>query len=438
MKIVKIIIIIILSFLLGIEVLTAQPLLELDINSSIAVAVKNNLTLQKAASKITEAEAKLKETKAGYKPQMGFQTTYTRMGPVSVFDIPVNGGTQEIKIGNEDNYDVGLTLRKALATFGRLESAEKLSALNLQNNKLEYQKEIKDIVFEVKRSYYDILRAQRLNQVAQEANDNTQKHLKIAEANFNAGTVPRYDVLRAEVLLANAQQALISAQHGVELSLANFKNVLGIPLDTEVKTKTNVDTYPELSEEEYWEIALKHRIEFQQADMNIQVGETTQKLAKSNNKPNIDFVSNYDVKNQTVMSKPQLFTANVIFSYPFYDSGITKDKLVQAQEYTRQAVLLKQDLERNVKLELKQAYLALLEAKEKLKTTLKNVERAKEALKIAEVRYEAGMGTMLELNDSQVALSSAEMDQTLAEFELLLAYNRLEKVTGSAQLVNGE
>jgi outer membrane protein len=415
----------------------AQSLENLDIDASIKIALKNNLNLQTAASKVKEAEAKLKETQATNRPQFSFQTTYTRMGPVPSFDIPAGNTTQHLKIGNEDNYNVGLTLQKAIATFGRLESSEKLNDLSLQNDKLEYSRQAKEIVWQVKKGYYDITRAQRLYQVANEAKANTQNHLKIAQANFKAGTVPRYDVLRAEVMLADAEQYLISAQNGVELSLANFKNILGIPLETEITTKTDTDIYSELSEAEYWEIALKNRIEFQQADLNIQIGEAMQRLAKANDKPNLSFATTYNVKNATVMTKPQSWTANVILNYPFYDSGVTKNKLKQAQEYTRQAVLLKEDLKRNIKLELKQAYLSLLEAKEKLKTTQKNVEQAQEALKIAEVRYQAGMGTMLELNDSQLALSNAEVNQTVAEFDLQVAFARLEKVTGSAKIEVG-
>jgi outer membrane protein TolC len=94
------------------------------------------------------------------------------------------------------------------------------------------------VLFQVKAAYYDVLHAQALTAVAQEAVDNAQTRRKTAQALVEAGISSRVDIFRADAAIAAAQQSLIAAQNAVEVSKAGLNDLLGRDVNTPLEVQS--------------------------------------------------------------------------------------------------------------------------------------------------------------------------------------------------------
>ena len=81
---------------------------------------------------------------------------------------------------------------------------------------------------------------------------------------------------------------------------------------------------------------------------------------------------------------------------------------------------------------MRQAQLDLIEARQRIGTAQKELASAREALRVAEVRYRAGVGTNVEVTDAQVAVARAGQNVADAEFDYQTAIVRLEYATGAS------
>jgi outer membrane protein TolC len=89
-----------------------------------------------------------------------------------------------------------------------------------------------------------------------------------------------------------------------------------------------------------------------------------------------------------------------------------------------------QQLQRNIKLEVRRAYQDLIKAERRLELAKKQLEIAKKNLSAAEGRYKAGVGTIVELMDAEASLSSASVGKLEALYTYILANYTLKKVIG--------
>ena len=96
----------------------------------------------------------------------------------------------------------------------------------------------------------------------------------------------------------------------------------------------------------------------------------------------------------------------------------------------KQAHLLQQQTTELVALDVWQAALSLDEAKAKLASTSKTVEQAEEGLRLARIRYEAGVGTPVEVTDARTALAAAETNHVNAVYSYRVAEARLARAVG--------
>ena len=83
-----------------------------------------------------------------------------------------------------------------------------------------------------------------------------------------------------------------------------------------------------------------------------------------------------------------------------------------------------------IELEVRSAYLNLLEAKTLIDVQRETVEQAQESVRIANLRYESGMITSVELTDAQLALSQAEVHRLQSLHDYAVGLARLEKAIG--------
>ena len=165
-------------------------------------------------------------------------------------------------------------------------------------------------------------------------------------------------------------------------------------------------------------------------------------IARAGYRPSINFLTTlqfqaqYD-NNRWPDRKDWLrsYFSGVMISIPIFDSWRTPAKVKQAKLDLSQSRLSESELEDNVKLEVEQSWWNYQRARESLTSQGQAVEMARRGLAIARVRYENGVGTQLELFESEVALAMAETNRVRAFYDLATGYAALQKALGEEELI---
>jgi OMF family outer membrane factor len=122
-------------------------------------------------------------------------------------------------------------------------------------------------------------------------------------------------------------------------------------------------------------------------------------------------------------------------SFNLFDWGAAKAKVTQAEANARGLGLRVKGMEDQLRLEVQQAYQALLEARERIPLAETSVKQAQENLEITKIRYEAGLATTVDVLDSQMLLTQNESASVQASFDYDLALVKLAKASGDTGLI---
>lgn len=269
--------------------------------------------------------------------------------------------------------------------------------------------------------YFNMLNATNMKALRQESVDRLQAHLDNVIAQYNVGIVARADVLRSEVELANAQQNYISAANGYDVAEATLNNIIGTPLDTTLVLKDSLQYVPYENDMEYClAYSREHRPELKQAEYAIDAAEAAVVEARSGHMPKVSAnASNSWSSSNWPGDDNEEWAVGVTASMNIFDSGVTWSKIHAAQENLAKAKESERQIKDSVELEVRTDYLNMREAEKRISTTQVAVAQAEEDYHIALVRYQAGVGTNLDVMDAQEALTEAKTNY----YQALYNYN---------------
>lgn len=412
--------------LLG-SVVQAAPV-ELSLDESVALALKNNPAVQIKAADREKAAWAVREAQAAKGPTLTFVHADTRTSPARV--ISTTGRVPDIS----NNFDNKLKLNMDLYTGGRVEALITQAELSLQSADLELAKNRQQTKLDATSGYFSLLQNRNLVQVNQESVDNFTAHLRNVQAQYDVGTVARSDVLRSEVELANAQQKLIQAQNNYEVAMATLSNVLGLPHSSEIKLKEELkyEKYGQ-SLDDCLKFALVNRPDVNQAQAGLDRSKEGVKVARSGYLPTISVIGTKDwYDSEFPGEKNHNWYAGVSASLTLFDTQLTRSKVKEAEYAVVNASETARQTRDSVALDVRKAYLNMREAEKRIETSKVAVDKAEEDFKIAQVRYTAGVGTNLDVIDAQLALTQAKTNYIQAMYDYNSNRANLDKAMGVA------
>ncbi|HWQ60745.1 MAG TPA: TolC family protein [Negativicutes bacterium] len=412
-------------FLLAVpgQVSLAAPV-ELSLDDSIALALKNNPEIKLADSARKKSLWAVRQAAAGMGPNLAFTHTDKRYDSFNTTKLYLYG-IKQYEWSNK--YDNLLTLSLPLYSGGKLDGQLDAARLGFKVADLGVAATRQQLTQTVTTYYFGVLQYRNSLQVSRQTVDNYVRHLKNVQLQFEAGVVAKSDVLASEVSLANAQVNLIKAQNSHVLAVANLNNAIGLPLDSELALKEDLK-YTEYAQtlDECAKYALVNRPELAQYQAKVAIAGDDVKVARSGYLPQVNFSATQDWYDAEFPGNDnKTWSVGVAASFNVFDSGLTRSKVRQAQEglaTAREQAGQKRDA---VLLEVRQYYLSMREAEKRIEASQVGVNQAEENLRIAELRYSAGVGTNLDVLDAVLSLNTAK----LSNIQALYDYN-----TNKAQL----
>ena len=394
----------------------------LTLDECIAIALEAQPRIQATLSDYAAARYRVNQALSPLLPQLSGLVSTTQSQGISASTLAPT--SRQLP----DTFLAQVSLSQLLFDFGKnlaaTEAARKLAEVAVED--VELQRQL--ISLAVKEAYTNILFAGRLIRVQEQAVQRAELNLRSAKGFFEVGTRPKSDVARAEVDVANARVDLIRARNALRTARVALNTAMAIDVDTPTAVQDNlVFEAVNLERGQLRGEALRSRPEYRQSKLRVSAAEATERQTFRGFFPDISGTGSYGG------SQPQLnenWTLGLSLSWSLFDGGNRVAKYQEAKANLEGARQRVKSTELDIIQNVEQAEIAVEEAQERIQAAQALVASAQENFRLAQGRFDAGVGTILELTDAQLALTQAQNTeaQALADYRIALA--RLDRAVG--------
>ena len=427
----------------------------LNLEQSLQIAKQSNLTIQAAEQKLKSDEAQISVARSALMPRISANGNYTYFKDVQKSVIQAEGGFGfpipgeemddmstpsvdneseliELEFGAHHNIQGTVSLSQPVFAWGRYYYNYQAAKLGYEAAQKELTAAYEKLRLNVYEAFYRVLIAQEFVKVAEQSVELVEKQLGIAQTSLDAGAATNFDVLRAKVQLANAKSQVIRAKNGVKIAKNAYKTLLNLPLADDISVEGSFEI-PEvkIKLDELIKQALEKRPEITRSQLNEQAGQKQLSVAKTRNLPDFAFFSNYQISHsERLIEMNRIWSLGLQINIPIFDGFASRAAVKQSESVLKQLQIGTEQVMSIVETEVRNAYLALLEAKTLIDVQRETVAQAQESVRIATIRFENGMITTVELTDTQLALIQSKVNRLQAQHDYVIGLARLEKAIG--------
>ncbi len=400
-----------------------QPI---TLGQALELARRNNRDLQVALLELQRSRYALKEAEAGLLPTVGISADLSRsQSSSSQLQEELSGPNS---LGSNDEPTTAFSgqaqLSYDLYTSGLGKARRNAAREQVRFNELAVETQSEEIRLNVTTDYYNLQQSDEQVRIAQSAVQNSEASLRDAEALERAGVGTRFDVLRSQVNLANAQQDLTNARSQQAISRRQLATRISLPQGINISAADPVQLAGlwDLTLEESIVRAFQNRPELQQqlAQRNINEQQRRQALAELG--PQISLVASYDLLDQfdDSVSVTDGYSFGVRATLNLYDGGAARARASQQKVNIAIAETQFAEQRNQIRFQVEQAFSTQQSNLENVQTANTALEQAREALRLARLRFQAGVGTQTDVINSENDLTRAEGNRVTA----ILDYNR--------------
>ena len=406
----------------------AQEPQSLSLTDAERIAIQNHPQIQAAGYLAIAAEARVTQARSAYYPQAAGSLT----AAVAEHDSRISAGALNNPI-IYDRYANGVTVSQLVTDFGRTHELVKSSSLHAEAEKENVTTSRADVLLNVDRAFFSVLRAQAVLKVAEE----TVKTRQVVSDQITALEKNKLksglDVSFANVDLAQAQLLLIQAQNGVEGSYADLSAALGYADEKQFRlAEEPVPPAPPADVTTLVSEALQNRPELISRRLDVSAAQSYATAERDLWLPTISAVG---VAGLAPYHEEPLGSryaaAGVNVNIPIFNGhqygALRAEANAQAeaeQQYLR-------GLQNGIVREVRKAWLESNAAFQRLSVTQQLLDQATKALDLAQQRYRMGLSSIIELSQAQLNMTQAEITQASARYDYETAAAALDYQIGA-------
>ena len=319
---------------------------------------------------------------------------------------------------------------------GGLRSAQiKAAEETVRLQELDVETIAEDTRFDATQAYYNLQDADALVGIQQAAVEDSTQSLRDAELLEQAGLGTRFDVLRAEVDLANDNQQLKLAEANQRTARRQLAELLSLPQQAELTAADDIQVAGawELSLEDSIVLAYRNRSELEQFLTQRNIDEQQRQIALSALRPQVSLFANYNVLGvlDDDLGPADGFTLGATLQWLLFDGGSAKAAAEQEKIDVEIAEIQFADQRNQIRLEVESAFFSLQANQENIQTATVAVELAEESLRLARLRFQAGVGTQTDVINSQTELTQARGNLLSAIIDYNQALNAIQRAVSN-------
>jgi len=343
-----------------------------------------------------------------------------------------------IPAAHKDQYHWNVSLVQPLFTGFALSSRYRMSGIEVDIRNLEKEQAVQDLVRNVKSVYFQVLLAQKIFMVTEEAANALSAHAEDAKKFYDQGLIPYNDLLRSQVALADAAQEHERASAGLKMAVSTLNTLLNVDIlaDTQVEDIETVDflasEFDTLAPR-----ALEHRTELKALRLGLKNYDYAIRLARSTYFPEIALVGHYEQDGNNFKATRNDFSnshnAAVSFQadWTFFEWGKTRAQVARIRHEKQALAEQLNTAEDAVRLEVRDALLNLKVSERNILTAEKSLFQAREDWRITNLQYQQQVATSTDVLDSRAYLTQADTNYYQALYGYMIALAELERALGS-------
>ena len=328
-----------------------------------------------------------------------------------------------------------LDFSQPLYTGGRLRNTFGLQAAAADGVRLTLDRARQQLTLQVVETFYRALLQEQGVGVAEQGVRLAEEQLAIAKTRFEAGSAARFDVLRAEVDVANARTTLIRANTAVDIAYQALRTVLSLPTETPLALQGTLEQVSGLPAQEMLLSGLDRRPDLRAITSQRQMAERSAAIASGEMQPSFYLNGNLQYQEDAVSRSfldptNRSYTVGFAMRIPLFATPGAVARRTTARAQVQEAIHGLDAALDNGRLEVTSAYTEWTASGEVVEAQRKALDLARESLSIAQVSYENGLITSIELSDARQALVETEWNLAQAKFAQILAAAKTRYAAG--------
>jgi len=430
----------------GLFVVFAQDISSTDtltlnsLKDAISIAYKNNKDIGIQEQEIKVSKANILGARSEFLPGVNFDASYTRNGAV----MPVST-TATLKkdygifAGYKNDNRVGISVGQIIYNGGANIANLRQSQVALKEQEETLRATKLNVELQAKQLYYGLLLAYETKRIAEDLVNQAQQHYENVKHYFQQGTASKFDVLQSKVQVSLVMPQLVSARNAISFIAAELNQLLGLKVQQNiVVTEKLFHSTIKINEAEFLKQSYLNKPEMILQTLGIDMSKWQIKFAKAGWLPQINASADYNFRSGNTANmfndRHNNWSLGVAMSIPIFDGFATKAKVDAAKAKYAESLLSKENVSDLIAVSVRKDCLDLVQQQAIIDSQTDNLEDAREALRISEVRFANGIGINLDVLDAQVSLAQVEENLAQATYDYIMAKADLERNMGTEYL----
>lgn len=414
--------------------------LRLSREECVAIALQESPTVKVANLEVKRMDYSKKEILASLFPSIDFTGAYQRSIELQTISMDMGGQSQQFKMGTDNVWNFGFSAAMPLVNASLWKSISLSDTQILQSLESARASRL-DLVNNINQAYYALMLAIDSRKVIRANYDLALFNADLYKKQFEAGTASEYDVLRSSVQVTNIEPELLQADISVKQCQLQLKVLMGIDNAVAVMPTTDLK---DMKQEMYgYQLAgdrsLSRNTSLRSMDLNRKLAAQNVTLQKMAWVPSLSasFNFNWNAMSNGNAFKNQMFnpysTVGLALQVPIFSGGSKYQKLRQAEVQVKELDLQRENLVNSLNMQVDLALDNIDRQVKQISSSEDGVRQASKALEIMQKSFEIGAATYLDLRDSEIANTSAQLAYLQSIYNYLVSTSELDTLLGKEE-----
>lgn len=411
--------------------------LRLSRQKCIEIALQENPTVKVADLEIKKMEYAKKEVKGSLLPSIDFSLAYQRSIELQSMSMNMGGQTNTIKMGTDNNWNTGFSAAMPLVNASLWKSIQ-ISESQILASLEDARASRIDLINNINKAYYACMLAIASRDVIKQNYENAKFTADIYKKQFEQGTASEYDVLRSSVQVSNIEPELLQADIAIKQCQLQLKVLMGVDYTAEIWPDITLN---QLKKEMYglgvgFDRSINQNTSLRSLDIQNKILEQNVTLKKFAWIPTlgVQYNLNWNSMSNGNAFKNQHFNpySNVALalSVPIFAGGTKYNALKQAEVQLKEMKFQRENLVSNLNMQVDLAIDNINKQVKQIYTSEKGMTQAQKAHGIMQKSFEIGAASYLDLRDSELADTSAQLAYLQAIYNYLISTSELDALLG--------
>ncbi len=437
----------VITILVLFTVYFANAQTQLTLDQSIDIALRNNPDIRVAEKDIQKSLYGRTQARSELYPTISAMGNYDRSWELPEFVLslppgfPGANGEMRARMGVEHTIMSGVTLEQPIYTGGALSANRRMASRGVDVAEHNFSSVEQQTIADVYDAFYGVLLTEHLIYVAERSLESAEENLRQVERLYEEGATSRFELLRAQVQVGTLRPNVTEAKHNYELAIENLANLLGIEQQSSIEPNGSFSqrSHTLLDEDiDYLiEQAYQERPEYQMINTQERINREGVRLARSNFLPKVFFSSSMnwqalrdDIGDFTGNDFSRFSSSQLVVQIPIFNGFGNTARYQEARVELEQTQIQKDNARKLIATEIRSLHKKLRQAAEILESQEQVMEQAEEGLRLANLLYQEGAATLLEVIDAQLAHSQASTSYYQAIYNYNTTSVQLERAIG--------